>query len=50
LMPEMPDALVWQISERYIDLYERIIGRAFNREVHLNINERIQTNLQEYLS
>lgn len=49
LMPEMPDALVWQISERYIDLYERIIGSSFNREAHLNINERIQFNLQDYL-
>ncbi|MCB9294683.1 MAG: phosphoribosylaminoimidazolesuccinocarboxamide synthase [Lewinellaceae bacterium] len=50
LMPVMPDAFVEQISERYIELYERITGRVFERaEQEEDIEERILKNVTDYL-
>ena len=50
LMPVMPDAFVEQISERYIELYERITGRVFERaEQEEDIEERIFKNVTDYL-
>ena len=50
LMPVMPDAFVEQISERYIELYERITGRMFERaEQEEDIEERILKNVTDYL-
>ncbi|NOT37951.1 MAG: phosphoribosylaminoimidazolesuccinocarboxamide synthase [Saprospiraceae bacterium] len=48
LMPEMPDAFVWEISKRYIELYERITGKEFQRNDAVSIEERIKNNLTEY--
>ena len=50
LMPVMPDAFVEQISERYIELYERLTGKKFNRgEREEDIEERIYNNVAGYL-
>ncbi|MCO6492534.1 MAG: phosphoribosylaminoimidazolesuccinocarboxamide synthase [Phaeodactylibacter sp.] len=49
LMPVMPDAFVEQISERYIELYERITGRVFERAEQEDIEERILKNVVAYL-
>lgn len=48
LMPEMPSSFVWEISRRYRELYERIIGTPFEIEDTLRIEERIKNNLQNY--
>ena len=49
-MPIMPDAFVEQISERYIELYERITGKSFEREEGQgDVEERIFNNVMKYL-
>lgn len=45
LMPEMPDAFVWEISERYIELYEKITGKIFQKANTENILQRIEQNI-----
>ncbi len=49
LMPEMPDAFVWEISKRYIELFELITGASFEKTTQQNIESRIRKNLQNYL-
>ena len=44
-MPEMTDKIVDDISERYIELYEKIIARPFVREQTQNIILRIERNI-----
>lgn len=41
VMPEMPDELVDQVTQRYIELYERITGQAFKRADTQDIENRI---------
>jgi len=48
-VPEMTDAIVDGISERYIELYENITGEKFERANIENITERIEKNVLEYL-
>lgn len=48
-MPLMPDAFVQTISERYIELYERITGLTFEKADTQNIVARIETNVNTYL-
>jgi phosphoribosylaminoimidazole-succinocarboxamide synthase len=50
VVPEMPDEFVIQVSERYIELYEKLTGEAFIRTNTTGIMERIWTNVNEYLS
>ncbi len=48
MMPEMPDALVEEISDRYIGLYEQLTGKAFEPELELEpeaLREKILSNL-----
>ncbi len=48
MMPEMPDALVEEISNRYIGLYEQLTGKAFKPELDLDaeaLREKILKNL-----
>lgn len=47
-MPEMPDSFVQQITDRYVELYERITGEAFVRADVSNISNRISHNVNEY--
>ena len=48
-MPLMPDAFVQTISERYIELYERITGLNFEKADTQNIVARIENNVNTYL-
>ncbi len=48
LMPEMPDAFVWEVSERYIELYERITGKAFEKASTRDILQRVEQNILHY--
>jgi phosphoribosylaminoimidazole-succinocarboxamide synthase len=48
-MPEMPDTFVQTISERYIELFERITGKRFEKADTQNIVSRIETNVNAYL-
>lgn len=49
-MPVMPDDFVQVVTERYIELYEKITGKTFVKSDTTNIQERIQTNVDRYLS
>jgi phosphoribosylaminoimidazole-succinocarboxamide synthase len=46
-LPPAPDELVIELASRYIDIYERITGKAFEF-TEGNINERIEKNLKKY--
>ncbi len=50
LMPEMPDAFVWEVSRRYIELYEKITGKPFVKEDSVSIEDRLKMNLKNYLA
>ena len=45
IMPEMPDDFVNLVTDRYIELYERITGKAFEKAEGLDILERIEKNI-----
>jgi phosphoribosylaminoimidazole-succinocarboxamide synthase len=48
-VPFMPDDLINQISERYIELYENITGEKFQRADNTDILARIDKNVTEAL-
>ena len=48
-MPNMPDSFVQTISERYIELYEKITGLDFVKSDTSDINKRIEKNVGDYL-
>ena len=48
-LPEMSDYYIDTVSERYIELYENITGETFVKADVSNIQERIETNVLEYL-
>jgi phosphoribosylaminoimidazole-succinocarboxamide synthase len=48
-VPEMTDEFVNQVSERYIELYEKITGEKFIRADITNVPERIETNCIKFL-
>ena len=50
-VPEMTDEVVSSISERYIELFERITGEAFSPAPYGdNVYERIENNVKNLLS
>ena len=49
-MPNMPDSFVQTISERYIELYEKITGKEFVESDTTNIQKRIEDNVGQYLT
>jgi phosphoribosylaminoimidazole-succinocarboxamide synthase len=49
-VPEMTDEWVNQISARYIELYETIIGESFVRIENEDIEGRIERNIKRWLS
>ncbi|MCX6252698.1 MAG: phosphoribosylaminoimidazolesuccinocarboxamide synthase [Bacteroidetes bacterium] len=48
-VPEMSDEFVIQISERYIELYENIIGEKFIRSDVSNVLGRVEKNCYDWL-
>ena len=49
-VPNMPDAFVEQVSERYIELYESITGEKFVKADTTSIEQRILKNINEFIS
>lgn len=47
-MPEMPDSFVSTVTERYIELYEKILGRKFEPADTSDINNRVLQNLNAF--
>lgn len=48
-IPEMTDEYIASVSERYIELYENIIGEKFVKADISNIQARIEENVLNYL-
>ena len=48
-VPEMSDDYITTVSERYIELYEKIMGEPFVKADVSNIQERIQNNVEAFL-
>lgn len=49
-IPNMTDDYIATVSERYIELYENIMGEKFVKADISEINNRIEKNVLEYLS
>ena len=49
-VPEMSDAYITTVSERYIELYENITGEKFIKAATDNIMDRIEKNVRHYLN
>jgi phosphoribosylaminoimidazole-succinocarboxamide synthase len=48
-MPVMPDDFIWEISDRYIQLYEMITGQKFVKADVSDIGTRIMQNVDNFL-
>jgi phosphoribosylaminoimidazole-succinocarboxamide synthase len=48
-VPEMTDTFVNEVSERYIELYEKITGVSFVKADITDVVSRIETNCREFL-
>ncbi len=48
-VPSMDNDKVKSISDRYIELYEKITGKVFQKENHENIYNRVENNVLEAL-
>jgi phosphoribosylaminoimidazole-succinocarboxamide synthase len=49
IIPEMTDQYIQTVSDRYIELYENILGEKFVKADISDINDRIEKNVIEYL-
>ncbi|MEN2489510.1 phosphoribosylaminoimidazolesuccinocarboxamide synthase [Flavobacterium sp. B11] len=49
-IPNMTDEYIESVSERYIELYENILGEKFVKADIANIDQRIEKNVLDYLS
>jgi phosphoribosylaminoimidazole-succinocarboxamide synthase len=49
-IPEMSDEFVNQVSERYIELFEKITGDTFKKADSKNVMSRIEKNVTDYLN
>lgn len=50
VIPEMSDAYVHSVSERYIELYEKVTGKMFQRADVNAVVKRVEENILTYLS
>lgn len=48
-MPTMPDSFIHVITDRYVELYEKITGNTFQKGDNTNINKRIETSVAVFL-
>ena len=49
IIPEMNDEYINSVSERYIELYEKITGSVFIKADTTDIKNRIEKNVEDYL-
>ena len=48
-IPEMTDEVIKSISERYIELYENILGEKFQRADASDVLNRVEGNINSFL-
>jgi phosphoribosylaminoimidazole-succinocarboxamide synthase len=49
-VPEMTKSVVNSISDRYLELYEKVTGEKFIKQNYANIEQRIENNIQSSLN
>jgi len=49
-IPTMTDEVVQSISDRYVELYEKVTGESFQKQTGTNVVERIEKNIKDYLA
>ena len=49
-IPEMSDEWINQISERYIELFEKVSGKKFEKDTDTDVLRRVETNINNYLA
>ena len=49
-LPEMPEEFINQVSERYIELFEKITGEKFIKTPADDVHKRIEENCMNFLS
>ncbi len=49
-MPDMPESFVKTVSERYIELFEKVTGKTFEKHDTSDIPARIHRNVEDYLA
>ncbi len=49
VVPEMSDEFITQVSERYIELYEKITGEKFVRSETEDVMTRIEKNIHKFM-
>lgn len=48
-VPELTDEFLNEISERYIELYEKVSGQKFDKADNSDVLSRIETSINDYL-
>jgi len=48
-IPEMTAEFVSSVTERYIELFEKVSGEPFNKDASVNVMERIDSNVASFL-
>lgn len=48
-MPEMPDEFVQTVTDRYVELYEKITGEKFIKGRSENIRTRVEANIMDWV-
>jgi phosphoribosylaminoimidazole-succinocarboxamide synthase len=49
-VPEMTEDIVNSITDRYIELYENIVGEKFVKAESDNVEARIEKNVSDFLA
>ncbi len=49
VVPNLPDSFINQVSDRYIELYEKITGSKFEKADSNNVLQRIENNIINFL-
>ncbi|MBC7408882.1 MAG: phosphoribosylaminoimidazolesuccinocarboxamide synthase [Arcicella sp.] len=49
-IPTMSDEWINQISERYIELFEKVSGKKFIKAIDIDVLKRVETNINNYLA
>lgn len=50
VIPEMSDDIVKSISDRYLELFERVVGEPLQRQDYSDIEDRIKRNIQKAIN
>lgn len=49
VIPEMTDEFVDSVTDRYLELFEKVTGKKFEKASYQGVQERIETNIAQFL-